>query len=47
MLVQKKVKHFEEKFADYISVEHAVAVTNRTVALDVALKAQCGFGESG
>jgi perosamine synthetase len=39
MLVQgKKVKHFEEKFAEYIGVEHAVAVTNGTVALDVALK---------
>jgi perosamine synthetase len=40
MLIQgKKVKHFEERFADYIGVEHAVAVTNGTVALDVALKA--------
>ena len=40
MLVQgKKVKLFEEKFAEYIGVEHAVAVTNGTVALDVALKA--------
>jgi perosamine synthetase len=40
MLVQgKKVKQFEEKFADYTGVEHAVAVTNGTVALDVALKA--------
>ena len=40
MLVQgKKVKLFEEKFAEYIGVEHAVAVTNGTIALDVALKA--------
>jgi len=40
MLVQgKKVKLFEEKFADYIGVEHAIAVTNGTIALDVALKA--------
>jgi perosamine synthetase len=40
MLVQgKKVKLFEEKFAEYIGVEHAIAVTNGTVALDVALKA--------
>jgi len=40
MLVQgKKVKQFEEKFADYIGVEHAIAVTNGTIALDVALKA--------
>jgi len=39
MLVQgKKVKLFEEKFAEYIGVEHAIAVTNGTVALDVALK---------
>jgi perosamine synthetase len=40
MLVQgKKVKLFEEKFAEYIGVEHAIAVTNGTIALDVALKA--------
>jgi perosamine synthetase len=40
MLVQgKKVKLFEEKFAEYIGVEHAIAVANGTVALDVALKA--------
>jgi len=30
---------FEKDFAEYIGVEHAVAVTNGTVALDVALKA--------
>ena len=40
MLVQgKQVKAFEEAFADYIGVKHAVAVTNGTVALDLALKA--------
>ena len=40
MLVQgKQVKAFEEAFADYIGVEHAVAVTNGTIALDLALKA--------
>ena len=40
MLIQgKKVKLFEEKFAEYTGVEHAIAVTNGTVALDVALKA--------
>ena len=40
MLIQgKKVKLFEERFAEYIGVEHAIAVTNGTVALDVALKA--------
>ena len=39
-LVQgEKVKLFEEKFAKYIGVKHAVAVTNGTVALDLALKA--------
>ena len=40
MLVQgEKVKLFEEKFAEYIDVEHAVAVANGTLALDTALKA--------
>ena len=40
MLVQGKVvKQFEEKFAEYIGVKHALAVSNGTVALDVALKA--------
>ena len=39
-LVQgKQVKAFEDAFADYIGVEHAVAVTNGTIALDLALKA--------
>jgi perosamine synthetase len=33
-----KTKMFEKEFAEYIGVEHAVAVTNGTVALDVALK---------
>jgi perosamine synthetase len=35
----KKVKEFEESFAKYVGVKHAVAVTNGTIALDVALKA--------
>jgi len=40
MLVQgRQVKAFEDAFADYIGVEHAVAVTNGTIALDLALKA--------
>ena len=40
MVVQGKVvKEFEEKFAEYIGVKHAIAVSNGTVALDVALKA--------
>jgi perosamine synthetase len=40
MLVQgKQVKAFEDAFADYIGVEHAVAVTNGTIGLDLALKA--------
>jgi len=39
MLVQgEKVKLFEEKFAEYVDVEHAVAVANGTMALDTALK---------
>jgi perosamine synthetase len=39
-LVQgKKVRLFEEKFAEYIGVKHAVAVINGTAALDLALKA--------
>jgi len=38
-LVQgKKVRLFEEKFAEYIGVKHAVAVLNGTAALDLALK---------
>ncbi|UCC58373.1 MAG: DegT/DnrJ/EryC1/StrS family aminotransferase [Candidatus Bathyarchaeum sp.] len=40
ILVQgEKTKSFEKEFAEYIGVEHAVAVTNGTIALDVALKA--------
>jgi len=39
-LVQgKKVRLFEEAFAKYIGVKHAVAVLNGTIALDLALKA--------
>ena len=34
-----RTKSFEKEFAEYIKVEHAVAVTNGTAALDVALKA--------
>jgi perosamine synthetase len=34
-----RTKQFEKEFAGYIGVEHAVAVANGTVALDVALKA--------
>ena len=40
MLVQgKTVRSFEEAFANYIGVGHAVAVTNGTIALDTTLKA--------
>ena len=35
----KKVEEFENEFADYIGVTHAIAVANGTIALDVALKA--------
>ncbi len=38
-----KVKEFEERFADYIGVEHAVAVSSGTAALHVALLAH-GIG---
>lgn len=34
-----KTKKFEKEFAEYIGVKHAIAVTNGTVALDIALKA--------
>jgi perosamine synthetase len=34
-----KTKAFEKEYAEYIGVEHAVAVTNGTIALDVSLKA--------
>ena len=33
------VKRFEKEFANYCKVEHAVAVSNGTAALDLALKA--------
>ncbi len=33
-----KTRLFEKEFAEYIGVEHAVAMTSGTVALDVALK---------
>lgn len=40
MLVQgEKVRLFEEEFARYVGVKHAVAVANGTLALDTALKA--------
>lgn len=47
ILVQgEKTKSFEKKFAEYIGVEQAVAVTNGTIALDVALKAlKLGTGD--
>ena len=35
----ERIKLFEKEFADYIGVEHAVAVANGTMALDAALKA--------
>jgi len=39
-LVQgEKVRLFEEKFAKYVGVKHAIAVANGTIALDLALKA--------
>jgi len=33
-----KVKAFEQKMADYLKVPYAIAVTNGTIALDLALK---------
>ncbi|MBT8172230.1 DegT/DnrJ/EryC1/StrS family aminotransferase [Candidatus Bathyarchaeota archaeon] len=33
-----KTKKFENEFAEYIGVKHAISVTNGTIALDVALK---------
>jgi len=35
----KRVEEFENEFADYIGVTHAIAVANGKIALDVALKA--------
>ena len=41
-----RTKSFEKEFAEYLGVEHAVAVTNGTIALDVALKAlKVGHGD--
>ena len=41
-----KTKAFEKEYAEYIGVEHAVAMTNGTIALDVALKAlKIGSGD--
>jgi len=41
-----RTKAFEKEFADYVGTEQAVAVTNGTVALDVALKAlKIGAGD--
>ena len=34
-----RTRLFEEEFAEYIGVEHAVAMANGTIALDTALKA--------
>ncbi|MCW4016834.1 MAG: DegT/DnrJ/EryC1/StrS family aminotransferase [Candidatus Bathyarchaeota archaeon] len=34
-----KTRLFEKQYAEYVGVKHAVAVTNGTVSLDVALKA--------
>ncbi len=40
MLTQgESVKRFEEAFSDYLGVQHSIAVSNGTVALDLALKA--------
>lgn len=42
----EKVKEFEDLFANFISVEHAVAVSSGTAALHIALKAH-GVGDEG
>jgi len=39
LIQEEKVKLLEQKFAEYIGVEQAVAVANGTMALDAALKA--------
>lgn len=45
MLAQGEVvKEFENQFAEYVGVENAIAVSNGTVALDVALKS-AGIGK--
>ncbi len=43
-IMGKAVTDFEEEFAKYIGVKHAISVGNGTDALVVALKA-CGIGE--
>ncbi|ADC66492.1 Glutamine--scyllo-inositol transaminase [Ferroglobus placidus DSM 10642] len=40
----KRVEEFEKLFSEYVGVDFAVAVSNGTAALDIALKA-CGIGE--
>jgi perosamine synthetase len=47
VLVQgERIRLFEKEFAEYIRVEHVVAVANGTLALDVALKAlKLGSGD--
>ena len=40
----QNVKDFEREFAEYIGTEYSVAVTNGSVALELALKA-CGLSE--
>ena len=47
ILVQgERTQSFEKEFAEYIGVDHAVAVTNGTLALDVTLKAlKVGAGD--
>jgi len=40
----KRVEEFERAFAEYIGVDYAIAVSNGTAALDIALKA-AGIGE--
>jgi len=39
LVLGEKTRLFEKEFADYIGVKHAVAVSNGTTALDIALKA--------
>jgi len=40
VLVQgERIRLFEKEFAEYIGIEHAVAVANGILTLDVALKA--------
>ena len=45
MIVQgERVAEFEKRFSEFTGVDHAIAVSNGTAALDVALKA-AGIGE--